>query len=422
MSGESSDFYYYSENSKILTKQIKKSDKKDNGIYFTNPNTVFKILSYLKLYTQDSENTQARVRTILEPSCGSGEFLTLLKQEYPCNVKITGIELNETIFNSIKHLDNGDTRIINTDFLQYNSDKGYDLIIGNPPFYVIKKQTVNNLYYDYFTGRPNIFIIFIIKSLQLLNDNGILSFILPKNFLNCLYYDKTRKHINDNFKILNIVECCENFIETKQKTIILFVKNELGNNYENKKFIMNSKGYTIFGAPENIKLLNELYKGASSLKSLNFEVKVGNIVWNDCKDELTNDKTATRLIYSSDVSSNSLTNKLFKNQNKKKYIKRKGFSEPVLVINRGYGVGDYNFEYCIIDGSFDYLIENHLIYIYYTENSDSKVCISLYKKIMTSFKDARTKKFINLYFGNNAINVKELQNVLPIYNDILNLK
>ena len=33
-----------------------------------------------------------------------------------------------------------------------------------------------------------------------------------------------------------------------------------------------------------------------------------------------------------------------------------------------------------------------------------------------SLKDKRTQEFIDGYFGNNAINTTEMNNVLPIYN------
>ena len=59
-------------------------------------------------------------------------------------------------------------------------------------------------YYNYFEGRPNAFIIFIIKSLKLLNNNGILAYILPKSFLNCHYYNKTRKFIIENYYIIHL--------------------------------------------------------------------------------------------------------------------------------------------------------------------------------------------------------------------------
>ena len=37
---------------------------------------------------------------------------------------------------------------------------------------------------------------------ELLSNNGILSFVIPCNFLNCIYYNKCRNFINENFKIL----------------------------------------------------------------------------------------------------------------------------------------------------------------------------------------------------------------------------
>ena len=80
----------------------------------------------------------------------------------------------------------------------------------------MKKNDVERKYWEYFDGRPNIFILFILNSLEKLEEGGIISFILPKNFLNCLYYDKTRKHIAENYSVIMIDECNDDFIETKQ--------------------------------------------------------------------------------------------------------------------------------------------------------------------------------------------------------------
>ena len=147
----------YSTISKDLTNSISKSEKKNNGIYFTPPSCVNRILNILEPYIKNMNN-------VLEPSCGSGEYITELQRKFP-NICITGIELNPVIFESIK---NFHINLLNIDFLQYKSDKSYDLIIGNPPFYVMKKEDIQKKYYDYFDGRPNIFILFIIHSLELL--------------------------------------------------------------------------------------------------------------------------------------------------------------------------------------------------------------------------------------------------------------
>ena len=67
---------------------------------------------------------------------------------------------------------------------------------------------------------------------------------LPKNFLNSLYYDKTRKYINENCKILHLIECNDKYIETKQQTVIFIIRKIKSSN---KKFILSKQGYTIFG-------------------------------------------------------------------------------------------------------------------------------------------------------------------------------
>ena len=387
----------FSEISISLTKKIKKKDKKDNGIYFTPPETIQKNMKHLQPYMNNIKN-------ILEPSCGSCEYIVALKQKY--DVNITGIELNSTIYESIKHLHN---EIIHDDFIQYPFDKTFDLIIGNPPYFVMKKKDVNKEYYKYFDGRPNIFILFIIKSLQLLNKDGILSFILPRSFLNCLYYDKTRKYIVKHYHILNIIECNDKYIDTQQETILILIQNK---QVTCNSFYMTVSNYTLFGTQQNIIKLQSLYKETTTLYELDFDVNVGQIVWNQCKNELTHDETKTRLIYSSDIINNELSKKKYSNEDKKNYIQRTGLTEPLLVINRGYGMGKYTFNYCIIQ-NITYLIENHLICI--KPRNTKENLIEIYEKIIHSFQNNKTREFIELYFGNNAINTSELCKIVPIY-------
>ena len=411
----------YSTLSKELTSKLSKDEKKDNGIYFTPPSCIYNNLQLLQPYISN-------ITSVLEPSCGSGEYIRALHSLYP-TLNITGIEYNNTIYDSIVgHFSGENITIRNDDYLQYKSATKYDLIIGNPPYYVMKKDAVSKEYHKYFDGRPNIFILFIVKSLQLLNDNGILSFILPKNFLNCLYYDKTRAFIKDKFQILHIVDCKDDkYIETQQETIILIVK-KCGHNLpidnlpienlpiDNSPFILSISNHTIF-TNEQIRI-KELYNGAKTLSELGFKVSVGTVVWNQCKTILTDDNTQTRLIYSSDIQNNALAMKQYNNDQKKNYIKKAGNRRPLIVINRGYGVGEYKFNYCLIDTDKDYLIENHLIcieYISLEEELSRNELIDKYNKIINSLKDKRTQEFIDVYFGNNAINTTELNSVLPIY-------
>jgi tRNA1(Val) A37 N6-methylase TrmN6 len=398
----------YSNISKELTSKLSKEIKKEYGIYFTPPSCVSKNIDYLHSYIFPNMK-------VLEPSCGSGEYIIQLSEKYP-NIDITGIEYNTSIYESIVSLKKENIHIVQTDFITYAPEIPiiYDLIIGNPPYYVMKKNEVKKEYYPYFEGRPNVFIIFIIKSLQLLREKGILSFILPKSFLNCLYYDKTRKYISTHFQIIQMIDCKDDkYLETQQETIMFIIqKSEKINNIE---YIFERNDYTIFADKKNIIRLRELYQNTKSLYELGFKVNVGTVVWNQCKDILTADTTKTLLIYSSDIENNTLNIKTYKNDAKKNYICKTGIVRPMIVINRGYGIGEYKFECCIIDLQTEYLIENHLICIESIESIPREELMEKYQTIMKSFRDKRTLEFIEMYFGNNAINTQELNYILPIY-------
>ncbi len=401
----------YSDLSCKLTKFIDKDEKKTQGIYFTPPITVSRNIKILTPYLKD-------VKNILEPSCGSCEFVSYLSK-LNSSFKITAIEKNNLIFQHIKVISNENINIINKDYLEYshvlqNKNIKFDLIIGNPPFFVMKSKDVDTQFNNFYDGRPNIFILFIILSLKLLNNNGILSFILPKNFLNCIYYDKTRQLINNNYKIIDISECEDNYLETKQDTILMIIQKRNDNCFNNEPYVLKNQ-FTIFGTLSNISKLKNLYNGSTTLKSLDFNVSVGTVVWNQHKDKLTNDNSKTLLIYSSDIKNNKLEIQNYSNPQKKNYIDKPGLNKPILVVNRGYGKGNYNFEYCIINEPVEYLIENHLMCIKFNKEIDNDKLIELYHKVISSLKNNKTKQFINIYFGNSAINTKELAEIIPIY-------
>jgi len=397
----------YSTLSKELTKQISKKEKKENGIYFTPPDCIHKNLSILHPYLSNSTK-------LLEPSCGSCEYISVIHENYP-SLSITGIEYNKNIHEAIKHLNNEKINILHFDYLQYDSREKYDIIIGNPPFYVMTKKDVNKKYYPYFDGRPNIFILFIIKSLELLSENGILSFVLPKNFLNCLYYNKTRKYIHTHFQILYIIDCSnDKYLDTEQETIILIIQ-KTSTTKNNSPFVIELNDFVIFSLQETKEQIIHLYSGSKSLWDMGFKVSVGTVVWNQCKDILTNDETKTRLVYSSDIIDNKLSMKKYTNVEKKNYIHKEGIIKPIIVINRGYGVGEYKFNYCIIDEKTPFLIENHLIVIEPINELPYEQLMYEYNKIICSLSNEKTSEFIHIYFGNNAINTTELNYIVPIY-------
>ena len=412
--------------SKELTKKLPKEEKSSDGIFFTPVSIISKIIHVLKL-------CQVNVKNVLEPSCGSCEFINILNK-YFNNISIHGIEKNDTIYESIKDMkfsEHNKNRITleKNDFLQTITETKYDLIIGNPPYFVMKKNDVDKKYFNLFEGRPNIFVLFIIHSLSLLKENGVLAYVLPSNFMNCLYYNKLRREIYTKYKILDIT-CCssDTFIETQQDTIIIVFqeassihKSEITKN--NSKFTFIKKEYVIFNTVEKITQIKKLTENTKTLDDIGFSVGVGNVVWNQNKDRLTANANKTRIIYSGDIKNGQLImkeNKPNKSGIKHNYIDIenttfKTSNEPVLITSRGYGVGTYSFDYCIVDLRENYVLENHIIGIRSKEDMTREKILQSYETIIASFKDERTKKFVSLYFGNSAINTNELQHIIPIY-------
>jgi tRNA1(Val) A37 N6-methylase TrmN6 len=115
-------------------------------------------------------NNDRKIKKILEPSCGSCEFINYIDSIYS-NTQITDIEYNDIIFNNIKDIKikNNSLYLFNEDYLKFDVDNKnlYDLIIGNPPYYVINSSNKEmKKYKEYYDGRTNIFILFIIHSLK----------------------------------------------------------------------------------------------------------------------------------------------------------------------------------------------------------------------------------------------------------------
>ena len=100
----------FSDLSYKLTKKLAKDVKKNNGIYFTPPNTVRQNIIYIEPYMKNIKN-------ILEPSCGSCEYILALHERFPDTI-INGIEYNQVIYDEIKHISNEKIRISNNDFLK----------------------------------------------------------------------------------------------------------------------------------------------------------------------------------------------------------------------------------------------------------------------------------------------------------------
>ena len=117
--------------------------------------------------------------TILEPSSGEGVFSDYILNN--TNLKLTSIEIDP---------DNYKPGFITMDFFDYSIDNKFDTIIGNPPYVAFKNITIDTLqkiqqtdYLSDYDNRTNLFIHFIRKSVEHLNEGGEIIFITPREFI-----------------------------------------------------------------------------------------------------------------------------------------------------------------------------------------------------------------------------------------------
>lgn len=396
-----------------VTRDLTKEEKKNYGIFISPKSIISSLFSTVKSCLNDNLN---QIKRILEPSCGTCEIINYC-DKLMSEIQIDGIELNETIYNSIKDLNfKNNVKLYKQDFIQYSSDNLYDLIVGNPPYFVCKKSDVPKEYEEYIYGRPNIFGLFILHSLSLLKPGGILALIIPNSFLNSLYYSKIRNYIKDTCTIVKIDDYSKqnDFMDTDQSTFgLVLQKNKMPIKASECKYSMLMNGNYIF--TNDSTKLNEIFDKSTTIEKMGLKVRTGQIVWNEVKTDLTDDEDETLLIYNTNISKdNKLELKSFKNDKKKQYIKRSGRTDPVLVVNRGNGNSSYKLTYMIINQP-KFLIENHLNEIYSPKKMKEEELIKIYEKIIKSFKNSKTKKFIEIFLGNNSLSKTELETIFPIY-------
>jgi len=217
----------------------KQNTKNKFGQYFT-PKVVADFMIEMANISQNSR--------ILEPSCGEGVFLDLLKQKGFNN--LTAFEIDQELaqeFDCVRY----------ESFVSAKIDEKFDLIIGNPPYIRWKnledelKQelSTNPIWNRYFNSLCDYLYIFILKSIELLNDNGQLIFICPEYWMNTTHSISLRNYMVQNGYFEEIYHFNETPIFDKVTVSIVifkFVKSK-----EKKDKIKVSKFYA------NQKLSNE---------------------------------------------------------------------------------------------------------------------------------------------------------------------
>lgn len=119
---------------------------------------------------------------------------------------------------------------------------GFDAVIGNPPYIRIQAmkawapvevEQYKKKYVSASKGNYDIYVVFVEKGLELLNDNGVLGFILPHKFFNATYGQPLRTLISEGKNLDKLVYFGHNqiFERASTYTCLLFLSKEKKNKF-----------------------------------------------------------------------------------------------------------------------------------------------------------------------------------------------
>jgi len=225
--------------------------KKDNGVFYTDPIMVWLILQQLPISRDD---------IIVDPCCGTGSFLLVAKKLGCANV--FGADKDSYALEQCKEsagihnvvcmdtLGNAADAILSSLSLE---DK-VDFVVGNPPYAPIAENVTLNTDDLGFRNQVrlfgnNLFVAALVRAFQLAKEEGIISYIIPKNFLHVSSYSKFRKEILEHKTIISIVDIGAYFKEVRGEQIVITLKNRapqrdhriIFKKFDGKEFIPTTK-------------------------------------------------------------------------------------------------------------------------------------------------------------------------------------
>lgn len=206
--------------------ELTNAERENNAAYYTRQDICYNIVNSLP------EAKGFSTINIIEPSIGVGNFLPSIIKKYE-SVSVVNIDVVDIDKNSLQILkllveklyipENVNIRFIEADFLKYEFDKTYDVVVGNPPYMKLKdKKLISEYKRNAFNkDTNNIFSFFIEKSLKI---GKFVSLVVPKSLINAPEFNLTRSLI-DEYRIKRIIDFGEKaFKGVKIETINIAIE------------------------------------------------------------------------------------------------------------------------------------------------------------------------------------------------------
>jgi len=445
----------------VYAKNTSSDQKKQLGQFFTD----YRIANYMaNLFSFELPRTE----TIEILDCGAGHgilsisLLNILIQKGYRKFNLTLYEIDPGVLwdlhqnLSAYREEHPDIvlhyRVIEKNFILDPIKSKFDLIISNPPYFKLKKESLEAKEMIHLIhGQPNIYMLFMAKSADLLKDTGEMVFITPRSFASGAYFKKFREYLLDTVSLehIHIFNTRREHFKNEsilQETIITkFSKQNKSNititSSEDSTFdyieeLLVSKDLIIEkyrdiicipSSADDLKILDLFHTAPNTLQDLGYKISTGKVVTFRNRELLS---TAPRSPFDDKEYCPLLWMHNFKNDNllfpldhkKEQYIEFSDRSKALLIPAQNYLLikrfsskeqhRRINIGYLYKkDLSSSYVgLENHLNYLY---RNDRELTSQEMKKLGSFLISAEVDQYFRILNGNTQVNAADILN-LPV--------
>jgi adenine-specific DNA-methyltransferase len=329
----------------------------------------------------------------------------------------------------------------------------FDLIISNPPYFKLKKgspeaRAMTHLIH----GQPNIYMLFMAKSADLLKETGEMVFITPRSFTSGAYFKRFREYLLDvvsldhihifntrreHFKNESILQetIITKFSKQNNQNITITSSEDSTFSYieelSTAKDLIVEKYRNIICIPssaDDLEILDLFHAAPSTLQDLGYKISTGKVVTFRNKELLSTtpqslfdeEKEYCPLLWMHNFKNDDLLFPL--DHKKEQYIEFSDRSKALLIPTQNYLLikrfsskeqhRRINIGYLYKkDLPNSYIgLENHLNYLY---RNDRELTSQEMKKLGSFLISAEVDQYFRILNGNTQVNAADILN-LPV--------
>ncbi|MFG0316906.1 MAG: N-6 DNA methylase [Planctomycetota bacterium JB042] len=343
---------------------------------------------------------------VLDPACGTGEFLVDAAGRFP-GAEIVGWEIDDEPAAVAARAVPGATVEVR-DALEAPFAPGFDLVIGNPPYFERRLDPATRARFaSAISGRPNSYALFVLLGLELLRDGGRLAFVLPPSMNNGRYFERLRTHLLSVARVerLELPHAPDLFDGASQRVMLLrLVKGER----DDGRHVFRRGAFTLLC--DDPAALARPFEGATTLADLGYTVRTGSVVWNQVKGDLVDGGDgAVRLIWSHDIRDGALS--FAGRPGKPGFVRGKApLVGPAIVCNRVTGSGrNARLRVALVPSGIEFVGENHVNVALPPPGTPEREV----RRVVERLAEPRALAAVRRLTGNTQISSRELLHLVP---------